>query len=117
MKRIGLVALALFLVMTIWGGLLSNTASSQQVESRIYNLEADLNRLESRLDRIEGQLGQSRASPSPGAPTTPSQSPRSRRNLSQQERDRMFDRLATLAIELKEQINALQARVAKLEKR
>ena len=116
MKRIGLVALALFLVIMLWGGVFSNTVSSQQTESRFYNLEADFNRLEARISRIEAQLGQSGRIPSGGAPTTPSSS-RSRRTVSQSERDKMFDRLATLVVELKQQVNQLEARVGKLEKR
>ncbi|MBW4504493.1 MAG: hypothetical protein KME57_34300 [Scytonema hyalinum WJT4-NPBG1] len=117
MKRIGLVALALFLVIMLWGGVFSKTASSQQTESRFYNLEADFNRLESRVSQIEARLGQSGRVPSGGTPTTPSSSTRSRRTVSQSERDKMFDRLATLVIELKQQVNQLEARVGKLEKR
>lgn len=117
MKRIGLLALALFLVILIWGGVFSNTASSQQNESRFYSVEADLRNLESRVNRIEAQLGQTRQRPSTKVPATPLPSSGSRRNVSQQERDKMFDRLATLVIELKQQVNALEGRVAKLEKR
>ncbi|WP_017318112.1 hypothetical protein [Mastigocladopsis repens] len=116
MKRIGLVALALFLVIMLWGGVFSNTALSQQIESRFYNLEADFNRLESRVSRIEAQLGQTGRAPS-NAPATSPPSSRSGRNVSQQEREKMFDRLATLVIELKQQVNQLEGRVVKLEKR
>ena len=116
MKRIGLVALALFLVIMLWGGVFSKTASSQQTESRFYNLEADFNRLESRVSQIEARLGQSGRVPS-GVPATPPSSSRSRRTVSPQQRDQMFDRLATLVIELKQQVNQLEARVGKLEKR
>ncbi|QDL10845.1 hypothetical protein DP113_25605 [Brasilonema octagenarum UFV-E1] len=116
MKRIGLMALALFLPILLWGTVFSNTALSQQIESRFYNLEADFNRLVSRVNRIEAQLNQSgRSSPSGSATITPS--PRSGRTVSPQEREKMFDRLATLVIELKQQVNALEGRVAKLEKR
>jgi cell division protein FtsB len=114
MKRIGLMALALFLLIMLWGGVFSNTALSEQIESRFYNLEADFNRLESRVDRIEAQLSQTGRSPSAGVTTTPS---RSGRTVSPQEREKMFDRLATLVIELKQQVNTLEGRVAKLEKR
>ncbi|MBW4632214.1 MAG: hypothetical protein KME30_10015 [Iphinoe sp. HA4291-MV1] len=114
MKRIGLMALTIFLLIMLWGGVFSNTALSQQVESRFYNLEADFNRLESRVSRIEAQLGQTSQSPR-GATTTPSI--RSGRTVSQQEREKMFDRLATLVVELKQQVNTLEGRVAKLEKR
>ena len=115
MKRIGLMALALFLLILLWGGVFSNTASSQQIESRFYNLEADFNRLESRVSNIEAQLSQTGRSSSSTTTTTPS--PRSGRTVSPQEREKMFDRLATLVIELKQQVNALESRVAKLEKR
>lgn len=125
MKRIGLIALALFLMIILWSGVFSNTASSGQIESRFYNLEADFNRLESRISRIEAQLGQtgrsplwggrSTSSPSGGVTTTPST--RSGRTVSPQEREKMFDRLATLVVELKQQVNTLEGRVAKLEKR
>ncbi|NMG07530.1 hypothetical protein [Brasilonema sp. UFV-L1] len=114
MKRIGLIALALFLVIILWSGVFSNTASSGQIESRFYNLEANFNRLESRVNRIESQLGQTGRSPR-GVTTTPST--RSGRTVSPQEREKMFDRLATLVVELKQQVNALEGRVAKLEKR
>ncbi|OUL19312.1 hypothetical protein [Nostoc sp. 106C] len=101
----------------LWMGLLSNTASSQQIESRINNLEADLNRVESQLSQIQSQLGQTRLSPSPRTTLTPRQPTGSRGNVSQTERDRMFDRLATLVVELKQQVNKLETRVSKLESR
>jgi hypothetical protein len=117
MKRNGLVALALFLVILLWGGVFLKSASSVPVESRFYNLEADFNRLESRVSRVEALLGQTgRAAPTP-APTTPLPSNRSRRSVSPQEREKMFDRLATLVVELKQQVNKLEERVVQLEKR
>jgi len=114
MKKIKVLVIAGILVTIIWGSFFSKTASSQQVESRINNLEADLNRVESRLNQIESQLGKTRQSPSSRTTLTPRQTG-SRGNLSQQ--DPMFDRLATLVIELKQQVNKLEARVAKLESR
>lgn len=116
MKRIGLVGLALFLVIMLWGGVFSKTVLSQQTESRFYNLEADFNRLESRVSQIEARLGQTNRVPS-GVAMTPPSSSRSRRTEPQSERDKMFDRLATLVIELKQQVNHLEGRVGKLEKR
>ncbi|MFN6487559.1 MULTISPECIES: hypothetical protein [unclassified Nostoc] len=115
MKKIRVLIFAGILATIIWGGLFGNTASSQQVESRIYNLEADLNRVESRLNQIESQLGKTRQSPSSRTTLTSRQPAGSRGNLSQQ--DPMFDRLATLVIELKQQVNKLEERVAKLESR
>lgn len=105
---------ATLFAIVLWMGLLSNTASSQQVESRINNLEADLNRVRSQLNQIQSQMGQTRLSPSPRTTLTPRQPSR---NLSQTERDKMFDRLATLVIELRQQVNKLETRVSQLEKR
>ena len=107
------LAYSIFLAIILWGGFFSSTASSQLVESRLNNLESDLNRLESRLNSIESQLGRNGSS---GRITpTPSQSSRVRRTQTQSQRDTMFDNLATLVIELKQQVNTLEARVKKLE--
>ncbi|MDZ8056282.1 MAG: hypothetical protein RMX68_033430 [Aulosira sp. ZfuVER01] len=97
----------------LWIALLTNPAASQQIDSRVNNLEADLRRVESQLSQIQSQLGQSRLSPSPRSTLTPRQP----RSLSQTERDTMFDRLATLVVELKQQVNKLETRVSKLESR
>ncbi|QLE42984.1 hypothetical protein FD723_22750 [Nostoc sp. C052] len=115
MKKVKVLVIAGILITIIWGSFFSKTASSQQVESRINNLEADLNRFESRLNQIESQLGKTRQYSSSRTTLTPRQSTGSRRNLSQQ--DPMFDRLATLVIELKQQVNKLEERVAKIESR
>ena len=113
LKKIALLCMVLVLI--AWGALIPAPASSQ-VESRINALEVDINGLESRLNRIE-QLNQLGISGSLRAPlSVPSPSPsNSQRNRSQLNREQMFDRLATLVIELKQQITALEARVSKLE--
>ncbi|MDM9379732.1 hypothetical protein QUB80_03330 [Chlorogloeopsis sp. ULAP01] len=111
-------ALALIGVLTaivIWGSLFSYPAASQQVESRLSNLEADFRRLEAQVNQLQSQRGQPR-SPSPTTTLTPRQTSPGR-NLSPQERDKMFDRLATLVVELKQQVNTLEERVVKLESR
>ncbi|MBN3962542.1 hypothetical protein [Nostoc sp. NMS8] len=115
MKKVKVLVIAGILITIIWGSFFSKTASSQQVESRINNLEADLNRVESRLNQIESQLGKTRQSSSSRTTLTPRQSTGSRGNLSQQEP--IFDRLATLVIELKQQVNKLEERVANIESR
>jgi outer membrane murein-binding lipoprotein Lpp len=115
MKKIQVLIIAGILVVIIWGGLFSNSASSQQIESRINNLEADFNRIESRLNQLESQLNLPRQSSSSRTTLTPRESRGSRQNLSQQ--DPMFDRLATLVIELKQQVNKLEERVSKIESR
>ncbi len=101
----------LFLIIMVWGGLFSLPAASQQIESRLNNLEFDVNRLESRLSQIELELNRT----SRGRRPTPRRGTPRRRGLSQRQRDKMFDRLATLVIELKQEVRALEKRVKKLE--
>lgn len=96
-----------------WGGLVSAPASSQREQSRINALEVDINSIESRLNRIEAQFNQFRSGT--GTPSLPPPSINTGRNQPQLNRDQMFDRLATLVIELKQQVNKLEARVSKLE--
>lgn len=107
--------ISVLLVLIIWLGLLSNPAASQQIESRLNNLEVDFNRIELRLNQLESGLNQTRQPLSSGTPITiPSGS---RRNLSPTEREKMFDKLATLVVELKQQVKKLEARVSQLESR
>jgi tetrahydromethanopterin S-methyltransferase subunit B len=128
LKKIAMLCIALLLVITAWGRLFSAPASSQQEQSRINALEVDINYIESRLNRIENQLNQLFRSESPRAPlTAPRPSPRRNgqqgpssnpsRNQLPLNREQMFDRLATLVIETKQQLNKLEARVSKLESR
>lgn len=105
------------LVIMLWSGIFSNTASSQQVEFRVNNLESDLRRLELRLNQIELLLSQKPQTPSSRITQGSPKLPNSTRNLSLLERDRMFDRLSTLVVELKQQVNNLEKRVIKLESR
>ncbi|TAF06110.1 MAG: hypothetical protein EAZ77_12820 [Nostocales cyanobacterium] len=102
-------------VIILWSGILSNTASSQQVDFRVNNLESDLRRVELRLNQIELLLRQNPQIPSSRITQTPVKPRIDKRNLSQLERDKMFDRLSTLVVELKQQVNDLTKRVVKLE--
>ncbi|AFZ60087.1 hypothetical protein H6G54_09075 [Anabaena cylindrica FACHB-243] len=103
------------LVIIIWSGILLNSASSQQVDFRVNNLESDLRRLELRLNQIELSLSQNRQFPSSRTTLTPPKPTNSRRNWSQSERDKMFDKLSILVVEVKQQVNDLGKRVVKLE--
>jgi hypothetical protein len=106
--------LTILLLILFWGGLLSDKAFSGLVESRINNLESRFYRLESQINRIETQLNRVGSS-SPKVPNNPLPSQRHPRRLSQREGDKMFDRLATLVIELKQDVKELQKRVSLLE--
>lgn len=115
-KRIALLCMALLVVIIAWGGLVPDIALSQQVQSRLNALQSEFYRLESRLNRIEAQLDRPPQRESSGAPAAPAPPPLSPgQNGSQLSREQMFDRLATLVIELKQQVNELEARVSKLE--
>lgn len=110
-KKVLLLCLTTILVIIGWYGL--NSAAFSQ-PSRVTNLDADLSRLESRINRIEAQLSQLTRGQAPVSPTpSPINSGRRQPQLS---REQMFDNLATLVVETKDQVNKLQSRVSKLEK-
>ncbi|MBD0346906.1 MAG: hypothetical protein ICV63_19180 [Coleofasciculus sp. Co-bin14] len=115
LKKIGIICLALIVTLTI---LSSRTLaqSSFALESRVSALEAENFQLRSQITRIESQLtGLSRQSSSSDPIRVPSQAP-PRANQQVSSSDPMFKRLATLVIELKERIQALEAQVAELKK-
>lgn len=105
--------MALLLLIIVWGGLVPAPASSQ--ETRVNTLELEIRSIESRLNRIESQLSRFGGG-SPRVPTTPPTSNNTGRYRQGLSGDPMFDRLATLAIELRERIDRLDTRVSKLEK-
>lgn len=111
MKKLGVLLLAIILIFITWGGLISRPASPQIVQSRLNNLESDFSRLESRLNRIESQLGRRGV----GVPANRSGSTGRKPRTSQIQREDMFDNLATLVIELKQDVRKLEERVSKLE--
>lgn len=112
LKITAMLAIAMLLVILAWISLTPEVALSQQVESRINNLEFDLRNIESRLGQIESQLGQSARSVSPTT-VTPNNQVRNR----QLARLQSFDKLANLAIETRQDLKQLEARVTKLESR
>ncbi|MBD2306326.1 hypothetical protein H6G17_12470 [Chroococcidiopsis sp. FACHB-1243] len=94
-------------------GFIPRIALSQQSDSRFNSLEFDLRNLEARLDRLESQIDRTSRPNLPRTPSTDNRR-RDRHNLSQLQ---SFDNLATLAIETKQQVNQLEARVKRLEAR
>lgn len=111
LPKITLVSIVLAIAIIIWGRI---AIAASPVEFRVNALEGEINNIESRLNIIQTQLNQIRpAAPSP-APTSP---PRPSPTIGQRplNREQMFDRLATLVIELKQQVNKLETRVSKLE--
>lgn len=112
-KQVLLLFLAVGLAIASW--YILHPAAVAQDWSRVNDLETDIYGLEARLNRLEAQVSQITRIPYPGAPASPPPLINPRRNQPQLSREQMFDRLATLVIETKEQVNKLQARVAKLE--
>jgi uncharacterized protein YceH (UPF0502 family) len=86
------------------------------LESRISRLEAETYQLRSQINQLQSQvLGLNQSTQRTGSTKpAPPIAPRGNRPASA---DPMFDRLATLAIELKQRINKLEAQVAELQKK
>jgi hypothetical protein len=114
-KKLFFTVIAGILAIILWSSVFSHPATSQQVEFRVYNLESNLRRLELRLNQIELSLRQNPQIPSSRISQNPVQPQIDQRNLSQSDRDKMFERLSTLVVELKQQVNDLEKRVIKLE--
>ncbi|MTJ08509.1 hypothetical protein FJR38_09880 [Anabaena sp. UHCC 0253] len=101
------------LVIIVWSGILLNTASPQQVDFRVNNLEADVRTLNLRLQQLELMVRKNNQLPS--ANSLPG-SPNLRQKLTQPQQEKMFDNLATLVVELNQKVNKLTMRVNQLEK-
>ena len=113
LNRTVILGITVLLLILAWIGLTPKIASSQQDQSRIYNLEFDLRNIESRLNSLESQLNQ-RGIQTPRTPATPNQNNQNRRQLA---RAQSFENLANLVIETRLDVKQLQARVSKLESR
>ena len=92
--------------------------TSAGLDSRIARLEAANQQLRSQISRIESQLnqfqGRTPSRPNLSTPLRPPTSPSVpyRGSTSALSSDPMFQRLATLVIELKERIQALEAKLS-----
>jgi hypothetical protein len=114
-KKVFLLPLIGIIGIILWSSIFAAPATSQQVEFRVYNLESDVRRLELRLNQIELLINKQTQITSSKIPQHTNQNPNSERRLSPGERDKMFDRLSTLFVELKQQVNALEKRLEKME--
>jgi uncharacterized coiled-coil protein SlyX len=111
-KKIALFCLSLILVVLIMAPL-TLAQETSYLESRISRLEAENYQMRSLITQLDAQvdaLQQSGASRR--SPTVPSRVTRTTPSS-----DPMFDRLATLVVELKQRINKLEAQVAALQKK
>lgn len=85
--------------------------SATNLSSRLSRLELDLSTLSSRVRRLETSLGRVDSS-APSTVPAPSYDAVPESVLAN---DPMFERLATLVIELKERIDSLEERIVRLE--
>jgi outer membrane murein-binding lipoprotein Lpp len=79
------------------------------------NLQADITNLRSQVSQLRAEVAQLRSQRSASTPA-PAATPRRSRTPELTD-DQIVDRLAILAIEAKDRLNALESRVAKLEGR
>lgn len=82
---------------------------------RLSQLESEISNLRATVSRLEYQLSGSRPSLTVPQRSVPSQARRQARQLYSQ--DPMFDRLATLAVELKERVQKVETRLSRVEAR
>ncbi|MEO8892198.1 MAG: hypothetical protein ABI417_11800 [Coleofasciculaceae cyanobacterium] len=117
-KKIGVISLSIIFALTI---LSSRTLaqSSAALESRISRVESDNFQLRSQIANLESQVATIKGQSSSQTPIIRPQAPLvpSRTNRQVTSSDPMFDRLATLVIELKQRVQALEAQVSKLQQR
>lgn len=106
MKRWGWIVV---LALMCWWGLATGTpaqGTSLRLESRLDRLESEVSRVQSRLNQIEARNNIPSPTPLPANRPSP---------LNELSSEEQFDNLATLAIELRQDVRDLQARVAELE--
>lgn len=104
-----IIALVL-LASCIWGFLIAAPGRANiRLESRVNSLEYELRMVQAELSRLSSTARSQPMQPAQPLPSTP---PASSAYVSL---DQQFDNLATLAIELREDLRALESRVAALE--
>jgi BMFP domain-containing protein YqiC len=108
-RKIGAIVLATLLTVLLWQTRVS-AQSNANLQADLYQLRAQVSQLQAQVAQLSGRAG---VAPRANAGSVPS---RATRGLGATDAQ-MFDRLAVLAIEAKERLNALEARVARLEKR
>ncbi len=111
-RRLGLLFAGLITIAALVFGWQGRTQAQVNV-----NLQADMNNLRSQVNLLRSQVVQLRQQRGYSSAPAPSLPP-SRRTRSPELTDQqMLDQLATLAIEAKDRLNALEARVTRLESR
>lgn len=109
LKRIGM-----WLTMGFLATLLVFNWQARTAAQSTANLQADLYRLQSQVAQLQAQVAQ--LSGRAGYSTAPSPAPNRQTRINPADRE-IVDRLATLAIEAKDRLSALETRVGRLEQR
>ena len=106
-------SIGILLGILLWLGLghYANAQSEARIDSRLNRLESELGRLRSQVRQIESQLATPNR-PAPNLPAITSPTPA----LAEPSLEEQFDNLATLAIELKQQVRQLETRITQLER-
>lgn len=87
------------------------SARLNRLESEFFLVRSQINSLESQISRINNRLDFAQTRP----PTEPARIPLPQPESLPSPNQQQFERLATLLIELKEQMNTLEARFSQLE--
>lgn len=119
LKKIGVICLAFVLGLALLPSI--TLAQSTGLELRLSRLESENFQLRSQINQIQSQVSRlSQSQPQRGLTIPPAPAPvpsiTPRRQRHPTETNQIVDRLATLAIELKERVNRLEAQVAELKK-
>jgi uncharacterized protein YceH (UPF0502 family) len=114
LKPLAILVLTLFLIFG-WQTLTPAQSSNSFLTSRISRLESENSSLRSRISRLESDIA--RISSSIGLNYTYSSPESGDPPVAPPSSDPMFDRLATLAIELRDRIITLEDQVADLQER
>ncbi|MGB3534787.1 MAG: hypothetical protein WBA13_14890 [Microcoleaceae cyanobacterium] len=117
-KQFIIAALISFLILSGWRGFEMQSieaAANTQLEFRVRQLESQLSRLESLVNRLSITPADGRSIVKVEPQEVEENTIESQGRQSWVSGDPMFDRLATLVIELKQEVQDLQQRVKQLE--
>lgn len=117
-KRLLVTCILLFLAFAILPRI-TLAQSSAAIESRLARVESDNLQLRSQITNLESQVAGLRGVSSPqttvpARPQAPPVPPRTNRQVTSS--DPMFERLATLVIELKQRVQVLETQVIQLRR-
>lgn len=108
MKTFGLIITTVALMILLFQGR-TQAQSSANFQADINNLRSEVSQLRAEVSALRSQRGY--------APSAPSVPPSRRARSPELSDAQIIDRLATLAIEAKDRLNALESRVTNIEKR